>query len=77
MISLYSKPKALLIMPNLAYVYRFVASAFFFLIDVASNGGSELFISTDDKPESKTMISGVDGGFPSNQYEYDRCENKL
>ena len=50
---------------------------FFFLIHAASNAGSELFISTDDKPDSKTLISEVDGGFPTHQYEYDRYENKL
>lgn len=43
----------------------------------ASNGGSELFLSTNDKPDGKTMITTVDGGFPTDQYEYDRCENKL
>lgn len=51
--------------------------AYLFLFHAASNAGSELFISTNDKPDSKTMISGVDGGFPSEQYEYDRYESKL
>ncbi len=39
----------------------------------ASNGGSDLFLSTNDKPNSKTQITGIDGGFPTDQYEYDRC----
>ena len=39
---------------------------------LASNAGSELFIGTNEKPETKTMISLVDGGFPTSQYEYDR-----
>lgn len=43
----------------------------------ASNGGSELFLSTNDKPDGKTMITTVDGGFPTDQYEYDRYENEL
>ena len=49
------------------------ASTVFFLFSFpASNGGSELFLSTNDKPDGKTKIVEVDGGFPSDQYEYDR-----
>ncbi|XP_029196209.2 uncharacterized protein LOC114961608 [Acropora millepora] len=39
---------------------------------LSSNAGSELFLSTDDKEKDKTMICGVDGGFPTEPYEYDR-----
>ena len=43
----------------------------FFIIS-ASNAGSELFISPNSSAEAKTMISSVSGGFPTNQYEYNR-----
>lgn len=43
-----------------------------FIPFLASNAGSDLFLSKDDKPNTKTIITGVDGGFPTNQYEYDR-----
>ena len=39
---------------------------------LASDAGSELFISTNEKPDTKTMISDVDGGFATYPYEYDR-----
>lgn len=39
---------------------------------LASDAGSELYISTNEKPETKTMVSYVDGGFATYQYEYDR-----
>lgn len=42
------------------------------LLTLASNAGSELFMSTNDNPKTKTMITYVDGGFPTGQYEYDR-----
>lgn len=29
-------------------------------------------MSTNDNPKTKTMITYVDGGFPTGQYEYDR-----
>ncbi|XP_022790178.1 uncharacterized protein LOC111329682 isoform X1 [Stylophora pistillata] len=43
---------------------------------ISSNAGSELYISTNDNPKTKTMITGVDGGFPTNHYEYDRFTNQ-
>ncbi|XP_066021495.1 uncharacterized protein [Pocillopora verrucosa] len=46
---------------------------YFFL---SSNAGSELFMSTNDNPKTKTMITYVDGGFPTGQYEYDRFLNQ-
>ena len=42
------------------------------LFILASNAGSELFMSINDDPKTKTMITYVDGGFPTGQYEYDR-----
>ena len=38
----------------------------------ASDAGSELYLSTDERPENKSMITSVDGGFATYQYEYDR-----
>lgn len=38
----------------------------------ASNAGSELFISPNTDPNNKKQIASVDGGFPSEPYEYDR-----
>ena len=38
----------------------------------ASNAGSELYISPNTDPNNKKVIAYVDGGFPSQPYEYDR-----
>lgn len=38
----------------------------------ASNAGSELYLSTNEKPETKSLINYVSGGFATYQYEYDR-----
>jgi len=38
----------------------------------ASDAGSELYISTNEKPDTKTKISGVDGGFATYPYEFNR-----
>ena len=43
-----------------------------FVIFTASNAGSELFLSTDENPARKTMISFIDGGFPTDPFEFDR-----
>lgn len=45
-----------------------------FFFTTASDGGSQLFISKDDKVATKTMINSIDGGFPTLPYEYDRWE---
>lgn len=39
---------------------------------LASNAGSELYISQNEKPEMKTKISAIDGGFATYQYEFNR-----
>ena len=39
---------------------------------LASNAGSELFISTDDNPKNKAQISFIEGGFPSDLLEFNR-----
>ena len=43
-----------------------------FIPFLASNAGSDLFLSKNEKTDTKTIITGVDGGFPTGQYEYDR-----
>ena len=41
----------------------------------ASNAGSALFLSTNSSAGGKTLITYVDGGFPTKKYEYDRYRN--
>ena len=41
----------------------------------ASNAGSALFLSTNSSAGGKTLITYVDGGFPTKKYEYDRYKN--
>ncbi|KAJ7334524.1 hypothetical protein OS493_014848 [Desmophyllum pertusum] len=43
---------------------------------LSSNAGSELFLSKNEKPETKSMITYIDGGFPALKYEYDRFTNQ-
>lgn len=49
----------------------------FILLISASNAGSELFLSSNASPKKKEMISEVDGGFPTGQYEYNRYTRTL
>jgi len=52
---------------------KFDATLLFYLYSfLASNAGSVLFISRNEKPNTKTRITTVDGGFPTGQYEYNR-----
>ena len=39
---------------------------------LASNAGSELYISQNENPEMKSKISAIDGGFATYQYEFNR-----
>lgn len=57
---------------TLYYFHLIATSDCYPLLTLASNAGSELFMSTNDNPKTKTMITYVDGGFPTGQYEYDR-----
>ena len=42
---------------------------FFF---TASNGGSDVVLSTNDHPKNKAKICEVEAGFSTGKYEYDR-----
>ena len=43
-----------------------------YLFFPASDAGSELYLSTNEKPDSKSKISYIDGGFATYPFEFDR-----
>ena len=45
-----------------------------YLFFPASDAGSELYLSTNEKPDSKSKISYVDGGFATYPFEFDRWD---
>ncbi|CAH3042906.1 unnamed protein product, partial [Porites lobata] len=49
--------------PQQTGIYHFMLS---------SDAGSELYLSTNEKPDSKSKISYVDGGFATYPFEFDR-----
>ncbi|KAM7441095.1 hypothetical protein ABFA07_009818 [Porites harrisoni] len=54
--------------PQQTGIYHFMLS---------SDAGSELYLSTNEKPDSKSKISYVDGGFATYPFEFDRYENQI